>query len=64
MKTYKVAITGTLQMEVRVKAASRDEAEQTVKRRWNCEQYVLDSSHFNGVNFNAEPIKRERGYER
>jgi hypothetical protein len=64
MKTYKVTITETLQMEVNVKAGSREEAEQTVKGRWNHEEYVLDASHFKGADFKAEPIKRERGYER
>jgi hypothetical protein len=51
-------------MEVDVKARSREEAERIVKDRWNCEEYVLDSGHFVGVDFKAKPVKRERGYER
>jgi hypothetical protein len=64
MNTYKVTITETLQKEVTVKASSREEAELTVKGRWNYEEYVLDSDNFVGVDFKANPIKRERSYER
>jgi hypothetical protein len=64
MMTFKVTITETLQREVTVKAGSREEAELTVKGRWNYEEYVLDSSDFVRVDFKAEPIRRERGYER
>jgi hypothetical protein len=64
MRTYKVTITETLQKEVTVKAGSREEAELTVKGRWNYEEYVLDADNFVGVEFSAEPVKRERGYER
>jgi hypothetical protein len=64
MNTYKVTITETLQREVSVRAASLEEAEQTVRGRWNYEEYVLDSGDFVGADFKAEPLKKERSYER
>lgn len=64
MNTYKVTITETLQKEVTVKASSCEEAELTVKGRWNYEEYVLNADDFVGVDFKAQPIKRERSYER
>jgi hypothetical protein len=47
-----------------MKAGSREEAELTLKGRWNYREYVLDSDNFVGVEFNATPIERERGDER
>jgi hypothetical protein len=64
MKPYKVTITEILKMDVNIEAVSREEAEETVRGRWSYEEYVLDSSHFVGVEFKAEPVRRERGYER
>ena len=64
MKTYKVTITETLQMEIEVEAPSRQEAERLVEKRWNDSDYILDADHFKGVTFKAEQPQKERGMER
>lgn len=64
MKTYKVTITETLQMEVEVEADSQFEAEQLVEDKWNDTEYILDADHFKGVDFHAEQKNRSRDYER
>jgi len=64
MKAYKVTITETLRMEVTVDASSLAEAEGMVESDWNDEKYVLDASHFAHADFRAEPMRRERSYER
>jgi hypothetical protein len=64
MKTHKVTITETLQMEVEVEATSRTEAEQIVERNWKNSDYVLDASHFKGATFKAERPSKERGFDR
>lgn len=64
MKTYKVTITETLQMEVEVEAPSRYEAERLVEKQWNDSEHILDADHFKGVTFTATPPQRERGMER
>jgi len=64
MKKYKVTITETLQMEVEVKAPSREEACDKIERKWKNSEYILDAENFMGVDFTAERIKRERDYER
>jgi hypothetical protein len=64
MKTYKVTITEKLQMTVEVEAHDRTEAECLVEERWNDSDYILDADHFTGASFKAEPLQRERDYER
>ena len=64
MGKYKVTITETLQMEVEISARSREEACEKIERKWKNTDYVLDADHFKGVDFKAEPIQRERDYER
>ena len=64
MKKYKVTITETLQMEVEVSARSVSEACEKVEAKWNDSEYILDADHFKGAAFTAEPIQREREYER
>jgi hypothetical protein len=64
MKTYKVTITETLQMEVEVEAASRAEAEQIAEDNWRNEDYILDADHFVEVTFKAQPPIKDRGDSR
>ena len=64
MKTYKVTITETLQMEIEVEAPSRQEAERLVEKRWNDSDYILDADHFKGVTFTTDAPQRTRGMER
>ena len=64
MKTYKVTITETLQMEVEVEADSQLEAEQLVEAKWNNSEYILDADHFKCADFHAEQKKLNRDYER
>lgn len=64
MKTYKVTITETLQMEVEVEAESQLDAEQLVQDKWNNSEYILDADHFKDADFHAEQKKRTRDYER
>ena len=53
MKTYKVTITETLQMDVEVEAESPEEAEKMVSDGWCRSDYVLDADYFDGVQFEA-----------
>ncbi len=60
MKTYKVTITETLQMDVEVEAESPEEAEKMVSDGWCRSDYVLDADYFDGVQFEAEEVKRTK----
>jgi len=64
VKSYKVFITETLQMEVDIEAKSRSEAVEIAERNWNNSDYILDADHFKGVTFEAEKPVRKREYER
>lgn len=64
MKTYYVAITETLQKTVEVEAASREQAQELVERKWNDSEYILDADSFKGVEFSAWEKERRRDYER
>jgi len=64
MKTYYVAITETLQKTVEVEAATREQAQELVERKWNDSEYILDSESFVGVEFSAWEKERHRDYER
>ena len=64
MKTYKVTITETLQMEVEVEAPSRFEAALLVEKNWKNSDYILEADHFKGVTFTTGSPKRERDNER
>ena len=58
-KRYNVTITETLEMEVKVDAKSREEAENLVRREWGRSEYILDADCFKGVEFSAEESLRE-----
>ena len=64
MKTYEVTITETLQKTVEIEAASREQAEELVERKWNDSEYILDAEAFVGVDFDARTKERSRDYER
>lgn len=64
MKTYEVTITETLQKTVEVEAASREQAQELVERKWNDSEYILDAEAFKGVDFSAREKERHRDYER
>lgn len=64
MKAYDVMIMETLQMTVPIWANSREEAEQMVEEAWKHGKYVLDSSHFQEINFHAKGQIKERENER
>lgn len=64
MKTYEVTITETLQMTVEVEAATREQAQELVERKWNDSEYILDAGAFKGVDFSAREKERRRDYER
>lgn len=64
MKTYKVTITETLKMEVEIQADSIADAEEMISEKWNDGEYVLDADHFVGADFQAEPVQKQRSYER
>lgn len=64
MKTYEVTITETLQMTVEVEAATREQAQELVERKWNDSEYILDAEAFKGVDFSAQAKERRRDYER
>ena len=64
MKIYKVTITETLQKEVEIEANNDAEAEDICNRNWKDGEYILDADCFQGVDFSAKRIQRERCYER
>lgn len=64
MKSYEVTITETLQMTVEVEAATREQAQELVERKWNDSEYILDAEAFKGVDFSAWEKERRRDYER
>ena len=64
MKTYKVTITETLQMEVEVEAANSIQAEQIVHKKYHDSDYILDVDNFKGVDFGVKLVQKSRDYER
>ncbi len=64
MKTYKVRIIETLEMEVEVEASNRFEAERLVEQQWKDSEHILDADCFSGVKFRAEQPQKNRGYDR
>ena len=52
-KEYKVLITETLQKTVIVEAASEQEAHKRASDAWKNAEYILDSDHFQGVEFHV-----------
>lgn len=51
MKEYDVKITETLEKDVTVTAASREDAEDAVKKAYYNSEYILDAENFTGVQF-------------
>jgi hypothetical protein len=64
MKTYAVTITETLQKTVEIEAASKEDAQQIVERKWNDSEYILDADSFVGVDFSAKRNERSHDFER
>ena len=64
MKSYKVTITETLQMEVEVAAENSEQAENIVHKGYHDCEYILDADHFKGVQFDVKPIQKNRDFER
>jgi len=68
MKEYKVLITETLQKTVIVEAASEQEAHKRASDAWKNAEYILDSDHFQGVEFHvlgeADGDDGEKRFER
>ena len=63
MKEYEVTIHENLELKVTVKAVSAAEAENIVRDRWKCSDYILDSDCFTDVQFTARKMpsrSRER----
>ncbi|MGN0314215.1 MAG: DUF3846 domain-containing protein [Fusicatenibacter sp.] len=54
MKEFDITITETLEKNVNVKAASREEAEEAVKKAYYNSEYVLDAENFTGVRFTTQ----------
>jgi hypothetical protein len=59
-RSYAVTIYETLKKTVEVEAASREEAEQFVSDKWRNSGYILGADNFDCVEFNTEPVKREK----
>jgi hypothetical protein len=57
MGSYRVIVTETLQMDVKVEAVDEQEAKCTVEKRWCDGKYVLGASNFKSVTFTPEPYK-------
>ena len=54
MKEFDITITETLEKNVTVEAASREEAEEAVKKAYYNSEYVLDAENFTGVQFKTQ----------
>lgn len=59
-KTYAVTITETLSLTVKVRAATRVEAEEKVAEKYHNEEYVLDAENFKEVIFDAKELARKK----
>lgn len=55
---FDVTVTGMLQLVVRVKAHSRQKAEQIVFDDWKKQEFVLGPECFAGVEFQSEPTDK------
>lgn len=64
MKKYEVEIKETLKMTVQVEAETREQAEQEISERWRNSEFILDSECFQGAEFRARPVERNKAYER
>lgn len=64
MKTYQVTITETLQMTVDIKAENPAQAEQIARDGYRDYKYVLDTDHFEDVQFDAKLRQKNRDVER
>ena len=62
-KPYRVTITETLSMTVKVAAADRREAEQLVSAQWHRGEYILDADHFTGVEFHGQRAHKKLSRE-
>ena len=62
-KTYRVTITETLSMTVKVAAADRREAEQLVSDQWHRGEYILDADHCKVVEFNGQRAHKKLSRE-
>lgn len=62
-KSYRVTITETLSMTVKVAAAGRREAEQLVSDQWHRGEYILDADHFTGVEFHGQRAHKKLSRE-
>jgi len=60
MKTYNVEIKKTLIMNVEVEASSLEQAEEIVRDKWNDCEYILDSDHFKGVEFETKLLEKSK----
>ena len=61
MNHYDVTIPETLEVNMKVTANSREEAEQFAREQWKHGEVILDASHFTGVEFHAKRYSRDRG---
>lgn len=57
LKEYTFAITETLQRRIHIKASSGGEALSEVKRLYNNEEIILDSSDYIGTDFQIVDFK-------
>lgn len=63
MELYKIEITETLQRQIEVEAASREEAERIVKEKYESEEIVLSSEDHVDTEICAVCKKKYRNYE-
>ena len=54
MKDYNIEIAEKLRLSVNVKADSAEEAIEKIERAYYDEEYILDASHFAGVDFSID----------
>lgn len=56
MKEFVINIRETLEMQVCVEASTLEEAQETVEKHWKNGDYILDSEHFKGVEFEGSEV--------
>jgi len=61
MRDYQIKIKETLALTVTVEAENAAQAREIVEERYKDSEYILDSSHYEGVSF---IMPRDRNHER
>lgn len=56
MKEFAINIRETLEMQVYIEAPTLEEAQNIAEKNWKNGDYILDSEHFKGVEFEGSEV--------